>query len=93
MIFPKPFRLRRQVPIEYIAFRILEAPWDNNNNIPLTDPGAFLDFSFDPPHSFDPIMAPDTYVICPHHQVGTGKLFPVLLLRKSHPDKRGAIRV
>ena len=93
MVFPKPFGLRWQVPVKDVTFRVLETPGNNNDDVTFADPCTLLNLPFDPAHPFYPVLASDTYMVCSHHQVGAGKLFPVFLLGKPDAYERCPIRV
>lgn len=83
----EPVNLGFKVPVHDITFLVLEAPGDNNKRVTFTDPDPFLDLSLDPPHTGDPVNAPDPDMIGSHHEVGRSKHLPVPFLRKADPDR------
>lgn len=93
IILPQPVHLRGQIPVDDIAFFVLETPWDDDEDVSLPDPCPFLDLSLDPPHPLHAIVAPDLDMVCTHHQLGAGKLLAVLLFGQADADYRCTIRV
>ena len=82
----QPFDLVTGVPVGNIALVVLEAPGDNNEDIPLANPDFFLDLPLDPAHPGDPVKTPHPDVVGTHHQFGAGKNLPVPLVREADPD-------
>ena len=76
-----------------VAFRVLETPRDDNDDIPFTDPCPFFDLALDPAHPFNTVNAADADVICPHHQLGAGKLLAILFFGQPYPDYRCTVRI
>lgn len=83
---PQPLHLRTGIPVNDIAFVILEAPGDDDEDVPFTDPDLLLDLALDSPQPGDPVKALHPDVVGPHHQFGLGKHLPVPLLGKTDPD-------
>jgi hypothetical protein len=83
---PEPLNLRSRVPVNDIALVVLEAPGDNDKDVPLPDPDFLLDLTLDPAHPGDPVKAPYPDMIGAHHQFGAGKYLPVPLVRETYPD-------
>ena len=77
----EPVYLRSDVTVDDIALFILETPGNDNQEIAFADPEPLLDLTFDPPGARDAVLTADTDVVCPEHQVGAGKQFPISLLR------------
>jgi hypothetical protein len=82
-----------QVPVNDIALFILERPWTYNQDVTFTDPNPLLDFSFDPSHPGDTVIAPDPDMVCSLHQVGKCELFIGPFLGQTDTDRRRAIRI
>ena len=80
IIAPEPFNLRTCIPVDDIAFLILEVPGNDNEDVSFTDPDFLFDLSLDPPHPCHAIKTADTDMICTHHQVSTPKHLPVSFL-------------
>ena len=76
-----------------VAFLVLETPWDDDQDIPLPNPGTFLDLSLDPAHAFYAVGTADFDMVCAHHQLCACELFAVLLLRQTDTDYRCAVRI
>jgi len=93
MILPEPVRLRGQVPVQDVAFFVLETPGDHDKDVPLPDPCPFLDLAFDPAHTFDTVKTAHADMVCPQHQPGACKLFAVLLPRQPHTDDRRPVSI
>ena len=93
VVFPQPVGLRGKVPVQDIAFLILETPRYHDEDIAFADPCALLDLSLDPAHPFHAVEAPDPDMVCPHHQFGAGKLLAVSFLGKPYTYYRGAVRI
>lgn len=85
----QPFNLWPGIPVENIAFIVLEAPGDNDKEIPLPDPQAFLDLAPDPSQPGYPVRAADRDMTGPEHRFCTGKLFLVSLSRQPYADNFG----
>ncbi len=76
----QPFDLGAGVPVYDVAFIVLEAPGDHNEDVSFADPDFLLDLSLDPAHPHDPVIPFDPDVVRAHHQFGDRKQFPVSLL-------------
>lgn len=74
-VLSQPVCLRREVPVDNIAFVVLEAPGSDDQDIPFPDPDTFFDLALNPAHPGNPVITPDPDMICPHHQVRECKLF------------------
>ena len=59
----KPVHLRGGVAVHDITFVILEAPWNNNEDISFTNPNPFFDFSLDTTESGDTVRAANTNMV------------------------------
>ena len=66
-VLPQPVGLRLEVPVNYIALVVLDAPGDDNDSIAFADPLPFFDLALDPAHPGDPVDALDADMVCPHH--------------------------
>ena len=86
IIATEPFDLRSGIPVNDIAFFILEVPRDNNENVSFTDPDFLFYFSLDPPHSRYAIKTSDAYMVCTHHQFSAPEHLPVSFLGQLYPD-------
>jgi len=86
IIAPEPFDLWAGVPVDDIAFFILEVPGNDNKNVSFADPDFLFYFSLDPPHSCYAIETADTNMVCTHHQFSEPEYLPVALLGQFHPD-------
>ena len=86
IIAPEPFDLRAGVPVNDIAFLVLECPRDDDENVPLADPDFLLYLSLDPAHPGYPVKAADPDMICAHHEFGTAEHLAVPFLGKLDPD-------
>lgn len=93
IILPQPVGLRGQVPVEDIAFLVLETPRDNDKDVAFADPGPLLDLSLDPAHPLDTIVTADADMVCTHHELSARKLFAEFLLGKPYTDDGGTVRV
>lgn len=93
IVLAQPVRLRGQVAVEDIAFLVLEAPRDDDQDIALADPGAFLDLALDPAQPVDAVVAFHADMVCPQVCTGAGKLFVQFLFREPDADDRCAVRV
>jgi hypothetical protein len=80
IISPEPFDLRAGIPVDNIALFILEVPWDDNENITLTDPDFLFYLPFNPSHPGDTIKTPDADMVGTHHQFGTSEHLAVAFL-------------
>ena len=92
-VLPKPVRLRREITVHYVAFFVLKWPRGYDQDVPFTDPDAFLDLSLNPPHPGDTVITFDSDVVCPLHQFGKRELFIGPFFGEAHADGRGAIFV
>lgn len=88
IVLPQPVCLGWQVPVQDIAFLVLEAPRDNDQDVALADPCTLLDLSLDTAHPLYAVVAPDTDMVCTHHQFGHGELFVQFLFREPDADNR-----
>jgi hypothetical protein len=86
IIAPQPFDLRTGIAVDNIAFFILEVPWDDDEDIPLTDPDLLLDLSLDPAKPGDTVKTLDTDMVCTHHEFGAPEHFTVPFLGQLYPD-------
>ena len=93
VVLPQPVGLRGEVPVQDIAFLILETPWHHDQDIALADPCPLLDLALDPAHPLYAVKAPDPDMVCPHHQFGAGKLLAIPLLRQPYTNHRRAVRI
>ena len=80
IIPPEPLDLRAGIPVDDIAFLILEIPRDDDKDITLPDPDFLFDLPFDPPHPGHAIETPDADVVGTHHQFGTPEHLTVAFL-------------
>jgi len=92
-VFPQPFGLGLEVPVNDIAFFILETPWYDKHGIAFAYPGAFLDLSLDPAHAGDPVHALDADVISTEHCLCKSKLFLGPFLWQPHACDRSSVRI
>ena len=92
-VLPQPVGLRLEVPVDDIAFLILDTPGNDNDGIAFAYPLSLLYLSLDPAHAGDAINTLDTDVICPHHCFGTGKLLVVPFFGQTYTADRRTIRV
>ena len=93
IVLPQPVSLGWQVPVQDIAFLVLETPGDNDQDVAFADPCPLLDLALDPAHPLDTVVAPDADMVCAHHQFGTGKLFVESLFGQPDTDYRRAVRI
>jgi hypothetical protein len=93
IILPQPVCLRGQVPVEDIAFLILETPRDHDEDVAFADPCPLLDLALDPAHPLNAIVAADADMVCAHHQFSAGELLAKFLLGQPHTDYRCTIGV
>jgi len=68
LIAPEPLDLRAGITVNDITFFILKIPWDDNKNIPFTDPDFLFYLTLDSPHTGYTIETTDSDMICTHHQ-------------------------
>ena len=89
----QPVDLRAGVAVVDVALFVLEAPGNDDQEIPFTDPQPFLDLSLDPAQTGDPVSAPDRDMVGTKHRLSTGKLFLVSLFRQPYADNflRGSV--
>jgi len=66
----EPFDLRPGIPVRDITLLVLETPGDDDEEVALADPEAFLDLALDPPHPGDAIGAPDRDMVGTKHRFG-----------------------
>jgi hypothetical protein len=90
---PEPFHLGRQVPVQDIALFVLEGPWGHDQDIPFPYPDSLLDLSLDPAHARHPVVAPDTDMVCPHHQLCRGELLAIPFLWQPNTDDRKTLGI
>jgi hypothetical protein len=86
IIPPEPLDLRAGVPVNDIAFLVLERPGDHDEDVPFADPDLFLYLALDPAHPGHPVKAADPDMVCAHHQFGTPEHLTVPFLGQFHPD-------
>ena len=86
LIAPEPLDLRAGVPVNNIAFFILEVPGDDNENIPFADPDFLFYLPLDSPHPRHAIKTADTDMVCTHHQFCNPEHLPVSFLGQLYPD-------
>ena len=86
LIPPEPLHLWPGVPVDDIAFLVLEVPRDDNKDVPLPDPDFLFYFSFDPAHPCHTVKTADPDMVCTHHQFSTPEHFPVTFLGQFYPD-------
>jgi hypothetical protein len=80
VVLLEPVYLGFDVPVDDIALLILETPGDDDQEVTFTYPEPLLNLAFDPSRARDTILATDTDMVCPEHQVGTGEDLTVPLL-------------
>jgi hypothetical protein len=85
-VFLEPFYLGLDVAVDDVALLVLEAPGNDDEEVAFSYPESLFYLSLDPAHPCDAVGAPDTDVICPQHQLGTGKYLLVSLLGQPHAD-------
>jgi len=93
LVSPQPVCLWLEVPVNDIAFLVLETPRRNDDGIALADPGTFLDLSLDPAHAYNAVNALDTDMVCPQHCQGNGELFIVPFLWQTNTGYGGTVRI
>jgi len=86
IITPEPLNLRAGVPVDDIAFFILEIPGNDYEDIPFADPDFLFNLALDSPHPCYAIKTTDTDMVCPHHQFCDPKHLPVSFLGQFYPD-------
>lgn len=84
IVLLEPVYLGPDVAVDDIALLVLETPWNNDQEIPLADPEPLLDLALDPPGARDTVLAADTDMVCPEHQLRPAKDLLVLLLRQPY---------
>jgi len=92
-VLPQPVGLRLEVPVDDIAFLILDAPGNDNDGIAFAYPLSLLYLALDPAHAGNTVNTLDADMICPHHCFGTGKLLIVPFFRQPYPADRRTIGV
>jgi len=90
---PEPLNLGRQVPVQDIALLVLEGPRGHDQDIPFPYPDPFLYLPLDPAHPGYAVIAPDTDVVCPHHQLCRGELLAIPFLGQPNADDRKALGI
>jgi len=73
LITPEPLDLKAGITVNDLAFFVLEVPWNDNENIPLTDPNFLFYLTLDSPHTGYAIETTDPDMICTHHQFSIPK--------------------
>ena len=86
IIATEPLDLRSGIPVNNIAFFVLEVPRDHNEDVPLADPDLLLYLTLDPAHPGHPVKAADPDMVCAHHEFGTAKHLTVPFLGQFDPD-------
>ena len=86
IITPQPLDLWSGIPVDDIAFFILEVPRDNNENVPFADPDFLFNLTLDSPHPCYAIKTADTDMVCTHHQFCDPEHLPVSFLGQFYPD-------
>jgi len=86
IIAPEPLDLGSGIPVDDIAFFILEVPRDNNKDIPFTDPDFLFYLPLDSPHPCNAVKTADTDMVCTHHQFRVPEHLPVSFLGQLYPD-------
>jgi hypothetical protein len=86
IIAPETFDLRAGIPVNDIAFFILEVPRDNNEDVSFADPDFLFYFSLDSPHPRYAVKTADTDMVCTHHQFSAPEHLPVSFLGQLYPD-------
>ncbi len=81
VVLLEPVYLGPDVAVDNIAFLVLETPGNDDQEIAFAYPESLLDLAFDAPCACDAVLAADTDVVCPEHQVSPGKYLPVSVLR------------
>lgn len=76
----QPFHLGAGVPVYDVAFIVLEAPGNHDEDVSFADPDLLLDLSLDPAHPDDPVIPLDPDMVGTHHQFGDRKHLSVSLL-------------
>ena len=66
---------------------------NDNEDVAFADPGTLLDLALDPAHAFHAIVAADADMVCPHHQLCTGKLFIELLFGQADSYYRRSVGI
>ncbi len=86
LIAPEPFDLRAGVPVNNIAFFILEVPGNDNENVPFADPDLLFYLPLDSPHPRHAVITADTDMVCTHHEFCNPEHLPVPFLGEFYPD-------
>ena len=81
IVLLEPIDLGLDITVDDIALLILETPGNNNQEIAFTDPEPLLDLTLDPTGARHTVLASDTYMVCPEHQVGSAEYLSISLLR------------
>ena len=92
-VLAQPVCLGRKVTVDDIAFLVLETPRGDNHNIAFPYPGSLFDLTFDPTHTGDTIITPDTDMIGSHHKICECELLTSPFLGKTNPDNWRSIRI
>ena len=86
LIAPEPFDLGAGIPINDIAFFILEIPGYDNEDVPFADPDLLFYLTFDSPHPGYAIITANTDMVRTHHEFCDPEHLPVPFLREFYPD-------
>jgi len=86
IITPEPLDLWPGIPVNDIAFFILEIPGNNNENVSFADPDFLFYLTFDSPHPRYAIKTSDADMVCTHHQFSAPEHLPVSFLGQLYPD-------
>ena len=86
IIPPEPLYLRTGIPVDNIAFLVLEIPRDDNKDVTLADPYFLFYLPLDPAHPCHTVETANPDMVGTHHQFGTPEHLPVALLGQFHPD-------
>ncbi len=82
----QPLNLGTGVPVDDVALVVLEAPGDDDEDVPFANPDLLLDLALDPAHPVDAVKTPHPDMIGAHHQFSAGKDLAVPLVRNADPD-------
>jgi len=83
---PQPFDLRAGIPVDDIAFLVLEAPRHDDEDVSFPDPDLLLDLALDTTEPCNAVETLDLDVICTHHQFSTPEHLAVTFLREPNSD-------
>jgi hypothetical protein len=82
----KPFSLGSDVPVEDIAFLVLETPGNDEQEITLAYPHPFFYLPFNAAGSGHSVKTADSYMICSEHQIGPPKYLIIPLFWQPNSD-------